>query len=183
MSFSFTLLDSEKEYLHQLVQTSIKTMLDGDEDAAIPEPPTLKLKSPLGAFVTLKIGGRLRGCIGNLQSAGELYSTIWNMARSAAFRDPRFPALTAEEFPKLDVEISVLSPIELCRDLNEIRVGRHGLVVQRGPKSGILLPQVATELGWNRDQFLGRTCAKAGLPEDAWQKVGTTVYWFEAEIF
>lgn len=181
--FSFSLLDSEKEYLKNLVAISIRTQLDGQEDAGIPEPPTLKLKSPLGAFVTLKIDGRLRGCIGNIQGAGELFRTIWNMARAAAFNDPRFPSLSREEFDKIEVEISVLSAVEPCPDINEIRVGRHGLVVQRGPRSGLLLPQVAAEWGWDSRKFLEQTCGKAGLKPDAWQKLGTNIFWFEAEVF
>ena len=182
-AFSFSLLDSEKEYLKDLVRTAIRTKLDGQDDAPIPEPPTLKLKSPLGAFVTLKIDGRLRGCIGNLQGAGELYRTVWNMSRAAAFNDPRFSSLSGDEFDKLDVEISVLSTVEPCPDVNEIRVGRHGLVIQRGSQSGILLPQVPVEWGWDRERFLAQTCVKAGLKPDAWQKVGTNVFWFEAEVF
>lgn len=182
MAFSFSLLDSEKQYLKDLVRTSIGTGLEGKGDE-IPEPPTLKLKSPLGAFVTLKLDGRLRGCIGNIHGAGELYRTIWNMARAAAFKDPRFPSLSKEEFNRLEVEISVLSAVEPCPDLNEIKVGKHGLVVQRGGQSGLLLPQVATEWGWNSEKFLSQTCLKAGLKPDAWRKTGTTVYWFEAEVF
>ncbi len=182
-AFSFSLLDSEKEYLKNLVKTAIGTRLDGQEDAEPPEPPTLKVKAPLGAFVTLKLDGKLRGCIGNIQGAGELHRTVWNMARAAAFDDPRFPPLTKAEFDRLETEISVLSAVEPCPDVNEVRVGRHGLVVQRGHQSGLLLPQVAVEWGWDGPKFLSQTCVKAGLAPDAWRKLGTKIFWFEAEVF
>ena len=182
-SFIFMLENQEKAYLKELVRQSITARLEGDDAATPPEPPTAKLKRELGAFVTLKQNGRLRGCIGNVHGRGPLYETIWDMARAAAFNDPRFPALTAEEFDELDVEISVLSPVEPCRDVNSIEVGRHGLIVHRGAHQGLLLPQVPVEWGWDREQFLRQTCLKAGLAEDAWNKAGTDVYWFEAVVF
>lgn len=180
--FFFTLTDEEKAFLKDLVKTSILTKLN-NEEATPTEPDSDKLKESLGAFVTLKQDGRLRGCIGNLQSEQELYKTIWNMARAAAFKDSRFPELTMDEFKQLDIEISVLSPITECYDRNAIEVGRHGLIVQNGAKSGLLLPQVAVEWGWNARQFLEQTCRKAGLDPSVLHLTGTNIFWFEAEVF
>lgn len=181
-SFAFMLGESEKKYLKDLVALSIRSKLDGEEPE-IPVPPTDKLRRTVGAFVTLKLDGRLRGCIGNIQGGGELYETIWNMARSAAFSDPRFPELTDEEFDKVEVEISVLSPIRECQDFNAVEVGVHGLIVQRGGNTGLLLPQVPVEWGWDRKTFLKQVCLKAGLAEDSWSLAGTRLFWFEAVVF
>lgn len=180
--FHLYLNDEEKTFLKDLVKRSIQSFFDGDHTE--PEKPeSSTLNKELGAFVTLKIDGSLRGCIGNVQGTGPVYKTIWEMARSAAFNDPRFPELTPEEFAKVDIEISILGPIDVCHYPREIVVGKHGLVVSRGQQSGLLLPQVAVEWGWNQETFLKQTCRKAGLPEDAWNKVGTTVFWFEAVVF
>ncbi|MGE4292035.1 MAG: AmmeMemoRadiSam system protein A [Desulfovibrio sp.] len=180
--FVFLLSDTEKTYLKDLVRRSIASGLAESAEEP-PTPPTDKLRESLGAFVTLTLDGDLRGCIGNVQGAGELWRTIWNMARAAAFSDPRFPPLTPEEFERIEYEISILSPLEPCPDVNEVVVGRHGLIMQRGGLSGLLLPQVPVALGWNRVQFLEQTCRKAGLPADSWRKAGTNIYWFEAEVF
>ncbi|MDD4732365.1 MAG: AmmeMemoRadiSam system protein A [Desulfovibrio sp.] len=180
--FVFLISDEEKQYLRDLVRRSIASGLSGEE-AQPPEPPTDKLRESLGAFVTLTRGGQLRGCIGNVQGSGEVWRTVWEMARAAAFSDPRFPPLKPEEFEDVEWEISIISPIEPCRDVNEIVVGKHGLIVQRGGHSGLLLPQVPVEWGWSREQFLRQTCVKAGLAENSWNKAGTNLYWFEAEVF
>lgn len=180
--FHLYLNDDEKTYLKDLVGSSIQSFFAGDHtEPEAPESSTLNKE--LGAFVTLKLDGNLRGCIGNVQGSDKLYRTIWNMARSAAFNDPRFPELTPEEFARVDVEISILGPVEVCHYPREIVVGKHGLIVSRGSQSGLLLPQVAVEWGWDQETFLKQTCRKAGLSEDIWNKVGTTVYWFEAVIF
>lgn len=180
--FVFLLSDAEKTYLKDLVRLSIASKLAGEETEP-PAPPTQKLRESLGAFVTLTLDGHLRGCIGNIQGSGEIWRTIWEMARAAAFADPRFPPLSQEEFGKIEYEISILSPLEPCRDVNEVVVGRHGLIMQRGSNSGLLLPQVPLEQGWDRVTFLRQTCRKAGLDEDSWRKAGTNIYWFEAEVF
>jgi AmmeMemoRadiSam system protein A len=135
-----------------------------------------------GCFVTLKKGGELRGCIGNLAPARPLYLTVQNVAISAAISDSRFPQVTREELKDISVEISVLSPFELIEDVSEIEVGRHGLVIVKGQNQGVLLPQVATEQNWDRDELLHQICLKAGLPEDAWQE-GAQLYVFTAEVF
>jgi AmmeMemoRadiSam system protein A len=137
-----------------------------------------------GAFVTLKRGGRLRGCIGTLDCRRALAQEVARVAVSAAQADPRFAPLTAPELEGLEIEVSVLGPLERIEPFDEhaFEIGRHGLVVEQGPRRGLLLPQVATEWGWDRETFLSQTCVKAGLPRDAWRK-GATVYRFAGEVF
>jgi len=137
-----------------------------------------------GAFVTLKREGRLRGCIGTLECRRPLAEEIARVAASAAREDPRFTPLTAPELDGLDVELSVLGPLEEIdpHDAGAIEIGRHGLVVEQGRRRGLLLPQVATEWGWDREQFLSQTSVKAGLAPDAWRH-GARVYRFDAEVF
>jgi len=183
-NFRFELTEEEKSYLKKLVIQSISYGLNlNDSPSSPPEPPTEILKEQLGAFVSLKLGGHLRGCIGNVQGSGELFRTIWNMAQSAAFEDSRFPPVTEHEFEALDYEISILSPIEICPDPELVEVGRHGLIMSRGRRSGLLLPQVPVEWNWDRETFLAQTCAKAGLPHSAWKDEDTTIFWFEAVVF
>jgi AmmeMemoRadiSam system protein A len=136
-----------------------------------------------GAFVTLTLGGRLRGCIGFVAAQRPLLETVREAARAAAFHDPRFPPLRTSELPGIRLEISVLEPPRPVSDLHDIQVGRHGLIVRRGPCSGLLLPQVAGEYGWDRETYLSHTCAKAGLPEDCWREPGTQIEIFGAEVF
>jgi len=112
-----------------------------------------------------------------------LLETVREAARAAAFHDPRFPPLRSSELPEIRLEISVLSRPRPVSDLGEIRVGRHGLIVRRGSRSGLLLPQVAEEYGWDRETFLSHTCVKAGLPEDSWREAGTEIEIFGAEVF
>jgi uncharacterized protein len=181
--FRFELSAEEKAYLKDVVRRAMADVLAGDGKGRPPEPPTDKLREKLGAFVTLSIGGHLRGCIGRIVGGGPLYLTIAEMARAAAFEDPRFPPVSAEELPQVQVEISILSPITPCPDPALIEVGRHGLIVKRGGAQGLLLPQVPVEWKWDRETFLGQTCRKAGLPADAWRRQGTDILWFEAEVF
>ena len=141
----------------------------------------LKLKR--GAFVTLKKSGHLRGCIGYIKAYKPLGETVQEMAIAAAFNDPRFPSLKPDEVKQLTFEISVLSPFKRIKDINEIEVGKHGLYMIRGYKSGLLLPQVAVEYKWNRETFLQETCYKAGLPPDAWMDEETEIYIFSADYF
>jgi hypothetical protein len=135
-----------------------------------------------GCFVTLKKRSKLRGCIGNLVPRRPLYLTVQDAAISAAINDHRFLPVTREELEDISIEISILSPIEPIEDVSEIEVGRHGLVIVKGQNQGVLLPQVATEQHWDRDEFLRQICLKAGLPEDAWQE-GAQLYVFTAEVF
>jgi AmmeMemoRadiSam system protein A len=141
------------------------------------------LDTECGAFVTLHEAGRLRGCIGYIRAVKPLRQTVAEMAVQAALHDPRFPAVTAAEIPDLDIEISVLSPLEGVDDVSSIEVGRHGLIIQDARHSGLLLPQVATEQGWDRDTFLDHTCLKAGLEPGAWRRDDVTILRFTAEVF
>ncbi len=136
----------------------------------------------LGAFVSLHVEGELRGCIGYPQADQPLGDVIVRCAVSAASEDPRFPPVTLAELNAAVIEISVLGPVEPVANVNEIVVGRHGLILAQGYRKGLLLPQVATEHGWDRDTFLAHTCLKAGLRRDAWLS-GAQIFKFEAEVF
>ena len=141
------------------------------------------LREKRGVFVTLHRQGALRGCIGYIQGIKPLACAVGEMAQAAAFGDPRFPPVTAGELAELDVEISVLTPLRRISGPSEIEIGEHGLYIVSGPRSGLLLPQVATEYGWDRETFLGHTCLKAGLPETAWRDPESEIYLFGAQIF
>lgn len=185
--FRLSLSDEDKRSLKDLARLSIAGSLSGRGPASPPEPASELLRRELGAFVTLKRGGQLRGCIGNIIGSGPVFRTVWNMARSAAFQDPRFRPLEAPELDDLELEISILGPIEPCPDPGLVEVGRHGLIVRQegrqGARQGLLLPQVPLEWGWDREQFLAQTCRKAGLPASAWRNPATEIYWFEAVVF
>lgn len=135
-----------------------------------------------GAFVTLKKKGGLRGCIGFTDAVLPLYETVIRASIYAACRDQRFPPVSAEELKDLEVEISVLSPLQKINNPHLIKVGKHGLIISRGDKSGLLLPQVPVENRWSRETFLQQACLKAGLPPNAW-KEGADIYIFEAIVF
>ncbi|HEX8027018.1 MAG TPA: AmmeMemoRadiSam system protein A, partial [Vicinamibacterales bacterium] len=143
------------------------------------------LKRPSGAFVTLHTAhGDLRGCIGSIQPVAPLWRAVSSNAIHAAMRDPRFESVSGvAELASLQLEISVMSPIVLVTDIEEIVVGRDGLIVSRRGRAGLLLPQVATEYGWDRETFLRHTCTKAGLPHDAWRSADTRIERFSAEVF
>jgi AmmeMemoRadiSam system protein A len=175
------LSDPAKTELLRLARGAIAEGLRGRRPSAAAEPAE-ELRAPAAAFVSLHEGGHLRGCIGTLEARGPLHSAVADMARSAAFHDPRFPPLGAEELSRIHLEISVLSPLRRIEDPAEVEVGRHGLYIVQGLFRGVLLPQVPTDQGWDRDTFLCQTCRKAGLPPDAWKK-GAEIYVFEAEVF
>ena len=145
--------------------------------------PGLNLHS--GCFVTIKQKGELRGCIGNFVSEQPLYQLVQEMAVSAATRDPRFYPMKTDDLADFTLDISVLSPLTQIAAVEEITVGIHGIYIIKGSYRGVLLPQVATEYGWNREQFLQHTCIKAGLPEDAWlgEQGGCQIYIFSAQVF
>src|ERR1700675_1339258 len=149
----------ERALLLRLVHQTIEAALRGEPLPAGPAP-ILHLNQPRGAFVTLHLEGQLRGCVGFVQPARGLCQTVIEAAQNAAFHDPRFPPVSLEEVPGLQVEISVLSPLQAIAP-QEIVVGRHGLVVSRGPYRGLLLPQVAVEQEWDALTFLEQTCLKA----------------------
>jgi len=144
-----------------------------------------ELQERQGAFVTLKTGGRLRGCIGRFVSEKPLWQTVKLMAISSAVEDPRFIGMRIEpqELPQLKVEVSVLSRMEKTDDPLSIELGKHGIYVKRGTQTGCFLPQVATETGWTKEEFLSNCCShKAGLAPNAWKDPATEVYVFTAEV-
>jgi AmmeMemoRadiSam system protein A len=144
-------------------------------------PPALA--APGAAFVTLHVGGDLRGCIGTVDRQRSLWSVVADMAAAAATRDPRFSPIDVADLRGLTVEISVLSPDVVIHRPEEIEIGRHGLDIRRGGARGLLLPQVAVEHGLDRENFLAATCRKAGLPAGAWHDPETEIRVFEADVF
>ena len=176
------LTDDEKKTLHTIALTAIKKRL-GNKSSAIPQTTANTLIEKRGAFVSLHKHGQLRGCIGYVHGVKPLAETINDMAIAAAFQDPRFPPLKENELSDLDIEISVLTPMKQISDINQIEVGKHGLMMIKGPYSGLLLPQVATQYNWDRQTFLSETCQKAGLPANAWKEEDTEIYIFSADIF
>jgi AmmeMemoRadiSam system protein A len=168
------LLDIVKKTIASKVNNKVLPKTEADSDI---------LKEKRGAFVTLKKRGHLRGCIGYIKAVKPLWETVQEMAVAAAFHDPRFPSLKPDELKDLSFEVSVLSPLRRINDINEIEVGKHGLYIVRGYNSGLLLPQVAVEHGWDREKFLAETCYKAGLPPQAWMDNETEIYIFSADYF
>ena len=171
----------QQRLLLGIARNTIKAALEGAEpdNAAVPDEA---LKQKRGVFVTLDKFGQLRGCIGYVKPYYELREAVEKAAYSAAFEDPRFMAVSKDEFKNIEIEISILSPLKKISSVDEISVGKHGLVISKGFSSGLLLPQVATEYGWNREEFLEQTCRKAGLPGDAWKK-GAEIQIFSAFVF
>jgi len=144
-------------------------------------PETGVFAEQRGLFVTLHVRGKLRGCIGVIETRATLGESLVRCAADAALHDPRFAPMRAEEIEGLHIEVSILSPMLPIRP-EEVEIGRHGLLVQRDMRRGLLLPQVATEHRLSREQFLAETCFKAGLPREAWQDVQTNLYGFECII-
>jgi len=170
----------QKELLKIARETVIDFVTNGKVPVVSPTSPGLNLHS--GCFVTIKQKGELRGCIGNFVSEQPLYQLVQEMAVSAATRDPRFYPMKAGDLDDFALDISVLSPLTKAASVDEIKVGVHGIYIVKGSYRGVLLPQVATEYDWNRDQFLQHTCIKAGLPQDAWQGE-CEIYIFSAQVF
>lgn len=183
--FSLDLTEADKAYMASVARAAIEQGLAGGklEDTPVPTPESDVQRAPLGAFVTLKKRGQLRGCIGMVQGHGPLYVTVANMAYAAAFRDNRFPPLTAGEYDGLDMEISIMGPISPCPGPERIIIGTHGLILRKGARSGLLLPQVPVEWGWDVPTFLEHLCMKAGLPSGAWSDPEAKLLWFEAMRF
>jgi AmmeMemoRadiSam system protein A len=175
----------QRKQLLQIARDAIAAVLDGRRPELDLDSLDEDLRRPAGAFVTLrtKDGHDLRGCIGSIHAVAPLAQSVLSNAVNAAFQDPRFFPLRREELKDVELEISVMSPIETVRDIEEIEVGRDGLIISRGGRAGLLLPQVATEYGWDRETFLGQTCVKAGLPPDAWYSGQCRIERFSAEVF
>ncbi|MFP4362944.1 MAG: AmmeMemoRadiSam system protein A [Spirochaetia bacterium] len=177
----FNLTAQEKETLLITARNRIRDDL-GLEKTTVPEPSE-KLSNKYGAFVTLHKKKALRGCIGHMQGVEPLIDTISDMAHAAAFQDPRFPPLRRDEEKDVHIEITVLSPLQEISDIDEIQVGTHGLYIQKGPRTGVLLPQVAVEQDWDRTTFLMHTCYKAGLSPEEWKQPDTKIFIFSGLIF
>jgi AmmeMemoRadiSam system protein A len=171
----------ERRTLLRIARDAVASALGGC--AYDPPPTSVALRAPAGAFVTLHTGGQLRGCIGQIEAREPVDAVVAQCAVSAALRDPRFPPLSSTELASTtEIEISVLTPMQKVESIEEIEIGRDGLLIRQGFASGLLLPQVATEWGWDRETFLAQACRKAGLAPDAWRH-GAELYRFQAEIF
>jgi hypothetical protein len=187
-----SLTEEEKTKLLRIARKSVKEAASGskrgmggaaDAESAETRVTEESLKVEAGAFVSLHKGGKLRGCIGRFEAEGPLFRTVENMAKAASVNDFRFNKVTPEEVEDIDIEISVLSPLKRIGDVSEIEVGRHGLYIIRGSYRGTLLPQVASERGWDRETFLEQTCLKAGIGKNEWKNEATEIYTYEALVF
>ena len=179
----FSLTDAEKAELLAVARKSVEYMIQRNESYAPSPSPSETLDREYGAFVTLTEGGALRGCIGYTAPMKPLYMTVRDTAALAAVRDPRFPPVTASELPKLAYEISVLSPLRRVTDIEQIKVGRDGLLMKNGDSEGLLLPQVPVEQKWDGQTFLEQTCVKAGMDRSCWKNENTDIFSFTAVVF
>ena len=181
---NFTISSEEKKTLLEEARETIAAKLErrqplyGSHNGAA-------LSTPCGSFVTLRTRGtnKLRGCIGRMIASTPLIQTVRTMALESAFEDPRFPPLTMEELSETDIEISALSPMESCHDSSSVKVGVHGLYLRHRGRSGVLLPQVPTEQGWNQQEYLEYICVKAGLPPLSYKESGAELFTFTAVVF
>jgi len=176
--------DQQRSRLVDVARRSVAARVSGGQLMAEGSPD---LPPASGVFVTLKLAGQLRGCLGTLEGPGDLAGEVARCAADAASKDPRFPPVTANELLALTLEVSVLGPLEridphAAGAAAAMTIGVHGLVVEQGRHRGLLLPQVATEREWSPEQFLRQTCLKAGLAPEAWEH-GAIVYRFAAEVF
>jgi AmmeMemoRadiSam system protein A len=175
-------IEAKKNFFYLIRETIEKKLFGKSKYSVELSEPIFDEK--LGAFITIKIRKRLRGCIGTVLSDEPLRKTIPNLAISSAFKDPRFDSLSKEEYLKINIEISLLSSPRKISNYNEIKVGEHGLIISKGHKKGLLLPQVATEHKWDKETFLSHTCQKANLPKDEWKNNSDLqIEVFEAIIF
>ena len=192
----FTITEEEKKALLAAARETIAAKLEKRPPKYSLDPALQKtldegssaLSKPCGAFVTLHIkdargNQQLRGCIGRMAASTPLEKTVKTMAIEAAFGDPRFPPLNAGEYPRINIEISALSPMEICPDPRLVKVGVHGLYLIHRGRSGVLLPQVPLEQGWNLDEYLDYICIKAGLPPLSYKAPGAELYTFTAVVF
>jgi AmmeMemoRadiSam system protein A len=167
--------------LLEIAREAIYSQVTNKKHAPTPrEEKTLNERS--GCFVTIKQDGKLRGCIGNFQSQQPLFREVAAMAAAAATEDPRFAPMQTADLDNFSLEITVLSPLEKIDDTEQIHVGTHGIYIEKGFHRGVLLPQVATEYGWDRETFLQQTCLKAGIAADSWQHPDAEIYIFNGQI-
>jgi uncharacterized protein (TIGR00296 family) len=181
--------DKAGEYLVDIAKQTIEHYIKTKEKLEIPEDYPIELDEKLGVFVTLNKNNELRGCIGYAEPIESAINATIEVAIAAAFRDPRFSAVTKDEFPILDLEVTVLTKPELIvvahpdQYFDEIEIGRDGLIIQKGYSRGLLLPQVATENAFSIEEFLENTCMKAGISADSWMDESCDVYRFQGQIF
>jgi AmmeMemoRadiSam system protein B/AmmeMemoRadiSam system protein A len=179
----FSLSEPEKSELLALARKSVEYVVKERFAYEPPASTSATLNQERGAFTTLKESGELRGCIGYTSAAKPLYITVRDTATLAAMQDPRFPPVSASELPSLEYEISVLSPLRRVTDVQQIKVGQHGLLMKNGDSEGLLLPQVPVEQRWDRHTFLEQTCAKAGMRSTCWMDEDTDIFSFTAVVF
>ena len=171
----------QRRELLEVARIAIRSRLTGSP------PPGIEVRPhpddpERGVFVTLRIAGELRGCIGTLSAEEGVLKTVADFAIQAAFHDPRFPPLAHEELSRIQIEISLLTPPRLT-SVDRVEAGRDGLILELGNRRGLLLPQVATEWNYGREEFLSALCLKAGLPLGSWSDPGARLYAFQAEVF
>ena len=185
---SLTLDTEERKILLLDARESIKARLEKRKPVYKWPPESERnssLLKPCGAFVSLHTleNRSLRGCIGRMTGTSPLFETVRIIAVEAAFRDPRFPTMKPEELSRIEIEISALSPMEKCEDPQSVEVGIHGLYLVHRGRSGVLLPQVPVEQGWNRQEYLDYICIKAGLPPLSYEAPGAELFTFTAVVF
>jgi len=177
------LTDIQKQKLLNIARETLVSYLSGRELPPIEENDPV-LQERRGVFVTLKKNGELRGCIGYIEGIEPLANAVRDMAIQSATSDPRFPPVNYKDLKDIKIEISVLTPLKKIKDTGEIVLGRDGVIVKKGYRQGVFLPQVAEETGWSKEEFLSNLCMyKAGLPPDAWKKGDIEIYIFQAEVF
>lgn len=177
------LSEETRRQLLDLARATLEAQFRGEPPPRLASDRSESFGESRALFVTLKLDGRLRGCIGTLAPEGDLARTVPKFALRAAFEDPRFPPLASHELPGCSIEISVLTPPRLVESVDDVVVGRDGLILELGGRRGLLLPQVATEWGFDRETFLSELSQKAGLPPDAWRHPDARVFSFQAEVF
>ncbi len=178
------LQEKDKQWLLKLSRATLNGLYDCTrkpslENVDIPEATQEKR----GAFVTLKKNGQLRGCIGYVEEVMPLYKAVMENTVNAAQKDPRFPPVKKDEAENIIIEISAMTPLQEISGVDEIKIGKHGLLIEKDFFRGLLLPQVAVEHQFDAQMFLQQTCIKAGLPPDAWQDDDTRILAFSAEVF
>ncbi len=176
------LSETERQFLLNIARESIETVVRRLPKTGVSEYPE-SLATESGAFVTLHIDNELRGCIGFIEPQKPLVDTVRDAALKSALEDPRFLPVTEKELPAIEIEISVISPMKKIQSIDEIEIGKHGLLLELKSFRGLLLPQVAPEQGWDRETFLNQTARKAGLPMRAWKEPKAVISIFSAEVF